>query len=350
MFALNFAVWRCIMVSIKDIASVCGVSIATVSKALNGHNDVSESTKTMIRETAKKLGYLPNSQARALKTNRTYNLGVLFAERAHSGLTHSHFAAVLNGLKNEAEAHGYDITFISRRIGESVMTYYEHCVCRNVDGVVIVCADDFEDPQVKELLCSSVPTVIIDYESPYSPAVLSNNEAGMRTLVRYAYSMGHRKIAYIYGEPSGVTSVRVKSYEDTLRSLNINVRSDYLLAGRYQDPAGTEKLSEELMKLDDPPTCVILPDDFSAIGALAAFEKLDMSVPEDVSVMGYDGILLSEFMNPRLTTFVQDTGRIGAEAASRLIALIKKEIPADAPAVVVSGHLREGSSVAKIGE
>ncbi len=89
------------MVSIKDIASVCGVSIATVSKALNDHKDVSESTKAMIRETAKKLGYLPNSQARALKTNRTYNLGVLFAEQAQRGITHSHFAAVLNGFKNE---------------------------------------------------------------------------------------------------------------------------------------------------------------------------------------------------------------------------------------------------------
>lgn len=78
------------MVSIKDIASVCGVSIATVSKALNNHKDVSDSTKVLIRDTAKKMGYLPNTQARALKTNRTYNLGVLFNERANSGLTHNY--------------------------------------------------------------------------------------------------------------------------------------------------------------------------------------------------------------------------------------------------------------------
>lgn len=336
------------MVSIKDIASVCGVSIATVSKALNDHKDVSESTKMMIRETAKKLGYLPNSQARALKTNRTYNLGVLFAERAHSGITHSHFAAVLNGFKNEAEANGYDITFISRQIGGNRMTYYEHCICRNVDGAVIVCADDFEDAEVTELLGSSVPTVTIDYESPNSPAVLSNNESGMRTLVEHAYSMGHRKIAYIYGETSSVTSIRVKSYRDTLKSLNINVRDDYLLQGRYHDPVSTEKLSEQLVKLDDPPTCVILPDDFSAIGALSAFEKLGKCVPDDISVMGYDGIILSSFLNPKLTTFRQDPDRIGAEAASQLIALIKKEITADSPAIMVDGSLREGSSVKKL--
>ena len=76
-----------IMVSIKDIAAVCGVSIATVSKALNDHKDVSETTKRTVQETAKKMGYFPNSQARALKTNRTYNIGVLFTEQTNSGLT-----------------------------------------------------------------------------------------------------------------------------------------------------------------------------------------------------------------------------------------------------------------------
>ncbi|MGN0674639.1 MAG: LacI family DNA-binding transcriptional regulator [Oscillospiraceae bacterium] len=333
------------MVSIKDIASACGVSIATVSKALNNHKDVSESTKTMIRETAKKLGYLPNSQARALKTNRTYNLGVLFAERAQSGLTHSHFAAVLNGFKNEAEANGYDITFISQQIGENRMTFYEHCVCRNVDGVVVACVDDFEDKGISELLKSSVPAVTIDYQSPDNPAVLSNNESGMKSLVEYAYEKGHTKIAYIYGDSSTVTSVRVKSYEDTLKSLNINVRNDYLLQGKYHDPVSTEMLAAQLVKLDDPPTCIILPDDFSAIGAMTAFEKLGMSVPDDISIMGYDGILLSRFLNPKLTTFRQDTERIGAEAAKQLIALIRKEISADAPPVIVNGSLGEGSSV-----
>ena len=336
------------MVSIKDIASACGVSIATVSKALNNHKDVSDSTKAMVRETAKNLGYLPNSQARALKTNRTYNLGVLFAERANSGLTQSHFAAVLNSFKNEVEANGYDITFIGKQIGDNKMTFYEHCICRNVDGVVVACVDDFDDEGILERLKSSVPTVTIDNQSPDNPAVFSNNESGMKTLVEYAYKMGHRKIAYIYGEKSAVTSARIKGYEDTLKSLNIEVRSDYLLQGRYHDPKTIEKLATELVQLDNPPTCIILPDDFSAIGALTAFEKLGMSVPEDISIMGYDGILLSKFLNPKLTTFMQDTEKIGAEAARQLLALIKKEISADAAPVIVDGSLIEGASVKRL--
>ena len=98
------------MVSLKTIAERCGVSTATVSKALNDHKDISEETKNRVRKTAEALGYFPNAAARALKTNRSYNIGVLFEEDAGSGLTHEYFSGVLNGLKVQSEKQGYDIT------------------------------------------------------------------------------------------------------------------------------------------------------------------------------------------------------------------------------------------------
>ncbi|MCD7731271.1 MAG: LacI family transcriptional regulator [Oscillospiraceae bacterium] len=333
------------MVSIKDIASECGVSIATVSKALNNHKDVSEATKNAVRETAKRLGYLPNYQARALKTNRTYNLGVVFAERAQSGLTHSYFAAVLNSFKNEAEANGYDITFISSNIGNNPLTFYEHCISRNVDGVMVANVDDYEDVHVTELLESSVPLVTLDYKTENKPAVISDNYQGMQTLVKYVYDKGHRKIAYIYGDEASVTSIRIGSFRDALKSLNIEIREDYLLHGKYHDPAVTEQLAARLVKMSDPPTCIVLPDDFSAIGALTAFEKLGMSVPNDISIVGYDGIMLSQVLNPKLTTFKQDTEKLGAEAAKQLISLITKKISGNIEPIIVEGSLLEGSSV-----
>jgi len=336
------------MVSIKDIAAKCGVSIATVSKALNNHKDVSQATKVLVCNTAKELGYLPNIQARALKTNRTYNLGVLFTERAQSGLTHSYFASVLNSFKTQAEINGYDITFLSNRIGDIRLSFYEHCIARNLDGVALVCVDDFEDEEVRTLLESSVPTVTVDYRSENSPAILSDNYSGIKTLAEYVHSMGHRKIAYIYGEPSSVTDERVSSFKETLRSLNIEIRSDYLTQGKYHDPKSTERLAERLARLDDPPTCILLTDDFAALGAMNAFEKLGLSVPDDISIVGYDGIFLSQVLNPKLTTFRQDTERIGAEAAKRLIALIRKEITRDTKAFVISGHFLEGSSVKRL--
>lgn len=333
------------MVSIKDIASVCGVSIATVSKALNNHKDVSESTKDLIRETAKKMGYLPNTQARALKTNRTYNLGVLFAELADSGLTHSYFAAVLNGFKNEAERNGYDITFISHKIGRNPLTFYEHCISRNVDGVMVANVDDYEDEGVAELLKSSVPTVTLDYTAENNPSVISDNYNGMKTLINHVYDKGHRKIAYICGDKAAVTEIRVKSYRETLKSLNINVREDYLLQGKYHDPKSVEQLVAQLVKVNDPPTCILLPDDFSAIGALNALKNLGLSVPDDISVAGYDGNMFSQVINPRLTTFRQDTEKLGEEMAKQLIGLIKKEIRPGCDPVIVNGYLLEGNSV-----
>ncbi|MBQ3028173.1 MAG: LacI family DNA-binding transcriptional regulator, partial [Lachnospiraceae bacterium] len=126
------------MASMKDISELCGVSIATVSKALNGQKDIGEETKQRICKVAKELGYFPNSSARALKTKRTYNLGVLFVDEAQSGLTHDYFANVLNSFKEVAEAGGYDITFISNgKSGINGMTYLERCRYRGFDGVVI---------------------------------------------------------------------------------------------------------------------------------------------------------------------------------------------------------------------
>ncbi len=333
------------MVSIKDIATACSVSIATVSKALNNHNDVSEATKKKVCETAKKLGYLPNSQARALKTNRTYNLGVLFAESAQRGLTHNYFGSVLNSFKNEAEYQGYDITFISQDIGQHEMTFYEHCKYRNVDGVVVVCTDNYENKGFKQLLNSDVPIVLIDYTKVKLCSVVSDNYEGVSSLVDYVYKKGHRKIAYIYGDASDVTEIRLKSFRDSMDRLNIKIREDYLLQGRYHDPKQTEYLIDRIMNIDNPPTCIMLSDDFSSIGAINAFEKLGLSIPDDVSIVGYDGIVLSQVLNPKLTTYKQDTEKIGMEAARILISLIKKEISTEAGPIYIQGCLLEGSSV-----
>ena len=149
------------MVSLKDIAKECGVSTATVSKALNGQHDIGEETKARVRETAERMGYFPNAAARALKTNRSYNVGVLFQEEAGSGLTHEYFSGVLNGIKVQVEKMGYDVTFINNSYGVKKTSFFEHCRYRNFEGIVIVCAD-FASQGVLELMNSAFPVVTID--------------------------------------------------------------------------------------------------------------------------------------------------------------------------------------------
>ena len=145
-------------VTIKDVAAKCGLSISTVSKAFNNYADISAETREVVQRAAKEIGYYPNAIARTLKTNRSYNLGVLFQEESGTGLTHAFFAQLLQAFKAEAEKHGYDITFINHNIGWSGMTYLEHCRYRNVDGVCVVCAS-FYAPEVVALVDSDIPVV-----------------------------------------------------------------------------------------------------------------------------------------------------------------------------------------------
>lgn len=137
-------------VTIKDVSAKCGLSISTVSKAFNNYADISLETRELVQRTAREIGYYPNAIARTLKTNRSYNLGVLFQEKRGTGLTHSFFASVLDAFKSAGEKRGYDITFINHHIGWTGMTYLEHCRYRNVDGVCVVCAD-FYAPEVIDL-------------------------------------------------------------------------------------------------------------------------------------------------------------------------------------------------------
>lgn len=181
------------MVSLKDIAAACGVSASTVSKALNDLDDISEKRKAMIRQKANEMGYLPNMAARALKTKMTHNIGVLFIDDYHSGLTHPYFAPVLESLKTEVENLGYDITFINKNVGGREMSYLEHCRYRNVDGVVIANVD-FTKEEVVELVESDIPVVTIDHVFNNCPAVVSDNIKGVRELTEYVISMGHKKL------------------------------------------------------------------------------------------------------------------------------------------------------------
>jgi len=335
------------LVSLKDIAVKCGVSVATVSKALNNHKDISDATKDLINQTAKEMGYLPNSFARALKTNRTYNLGVLFADDAHNGLTHDYFSSVLNSFKDEAERNGYDITFINRHVGKKSMSYYEHAKYRGVDGIVIACID-FYDPDVIELIHSDIPVVTIDHVFDNRTSISSDNIKGISDLVTYIYQMGHRKIAYIHGADSSVTRNRVGSFYKTTGELGLDIPDYYVLSGIYRDPVSTAELTKQLLNLKDRPTCILFPDDFACLGGINVIEQYGLKIPDDISVVGYDGILLSQVLEPKLTTIKQDTETIGRIAAEKLIAMIENPKASIIERVVVEGKILKGNSVKKL--
>ena len=335
------------MVSMKDIAKACDVSVATVSKALSGQQDIGEETRKRIARKAEELGYMANASARALKTNRTYNIGVLFVDPMHGGLAHEFFSGVLDGIREEAEKNGYDITFINSSVGKRPSTYLQHCLYRGVDGVVIATAD-FADPMVLELVNSDLPVVPIDHMFNDHASVISDNLRGMDALVRYVVSMRHRDLALIHGEKTTVTTSRLTGFYRACEELGIRVREDMVRESKFHDPEGCARITKEILSLPERPTCIFFPDDYSCIGGYNAIREAGLRVPEDISAVGYDGIPLSRILSPVLTTWRQDSGGLGRTAAARLIEQIEHPKTAILDREIVSGELQEGASVLRI--
>lgn len=333
------------MVSMKDIARRCGVSVATVSKALNGLPDIGEETRQRISAVAEEMGYMTNSAARALKTNRTYNLGVLFVDERRSGLSHEYFSSILEGIKAEAESHGYDITFINSNVGTKPISYLKHCKYRGLDGVIIACVDFF-DPQVVELANSSIPVVTIDHIFDDRIAILSDNVDGLETLVHYAYNKGHRRIAFLHGEDISVTRGRLTGFHKACKELGIQVPPEYVVPCIYHDPDRCEEATRQLLKLPELPTCIIFPDDYSFIGGHNAITEAGLRIPDDISALGYDGINLARIMH--LTTYTQKAADIGHTAADRLISLIEHPNATPIERIMIHGGLLEGTSVKEL--
>ena len=336
------------MPSLKDIAKACGVSVATVSKALNGQKDIGEDTRKRIVAVADEMGYMVNTVARALKTNRSFNLGMLFVDERRSGLGHEYFSTILEGFKAEAESHGYDITFLNSHTGDQPMSYVRHCRNRHLDGVVIACVD-FHDPRIRELAGSGIPLVTIDHVLEGHTAVLSDNVNGVDTLVRHAYHKGHRRIAYLHGEDTAVTRGRLTGFHQACRELGLEIPPEYLIPCIYHDPDLCQAATRRLMQLPQRPTCILFPDDFSFIGGHNAFLEAGATIPplgagkKVISAMGYDGIKLSRMM--QLTTYTQNALEIGRTAARQLIHRIEHPQEFQPEQILVTGSLMEGLTV-----
>lgn len=333
------------MVSMKDIAQHCGVSVATVSKALNGQPDIGPETRSRVCAAADEMGYLTNAAAKALKTNRTYNLGVLHEDR-RGGLTHEYFAGVLESFKNEAESRGYDITFINKNVGGRSTSYLQHCRYRGLDGVLITSAD-YQDPQVRELVGSNVPLVTIDHVINDRLAVISDNLSGLENLVHYAYGMGHRQIAFLHGERNLlVTRNRLTGFYRACEELGLDVPPEYVRECIYHNPEKCAAETRALLALPQRPTCIIFPDDYSFIGGHRELMYAGLRIPDDISALGYDGIQLASVMN--LTTYAQNDVALGRTAAQQLINLIERPKTTYIECFHVQGGLQIGASVRDI--
>ena len=327
------------MVRLKDIAEACGVSVATVSRALNGLTDGERERTALILRTAREMGYYPNAAARTLKTSRSSNIGILYEDR----MNHEYFSEVLDGLRRAADERGYDLTLIGRGSGN----YVDHARRRNLDGVILMQAD-FESPNVAALAAGGIPCVTIGHRYEGCDSVMSDNRLSLERIVRYAAEMGHRRIAFVTGHEGLVTRERREGFLRTCAELGIRVPEGFVRSGKYHTPELCAAIVRELLQAEEKPTCILCPDDQSCLGTLWDLTVSGVKVPEEVSLVGYDGIGIARMTRPALTTYRQNTEGIARTAAELLVEAIEAPEAHTPRQVTVEGMLVTGETVGNI--
>ena len=239
------------MVTLKDIARECKVSFSTVSKALKGSPEISIETTDFIKKKAQEMGYHPNIAARSLRTNRTYDIGVIFEDKTGAGFQHQYFATIISGIQKVAFQKGYEMTFVG---GDSTKNYdyYSHALARNYDGLAILSCD-FTSSGITGLVKSEIPTVSLDYFYDLDhAAVMSDYTAVINELLEYVISMGHKKIAMIHGEKTWVTDERIQAFNKVCKAHGIDVPAEYFAEGLYHDPVTSSAATEVFLSLPEP--------------------------------------------------------------------------------------------------
>src|SRR3954463_14467267 len=297
-------------VTIKELARVSGVSVGTVSRALNGYADVRPETRERIMRLARELDYTPAAAARSLVTQRSHIIGVFMETgEGHPDLHHPFFHEVLGGLKQYAGGAGYDLLiFASERPGNGYGThsYLKRCRHHNVDGAVLMGTDE-DDPETRRLVRSDVATVGVDLEleGPLTTTVVSDNEAGSAAAVRHLHELGHRRIAHITGMlDKRPGSERLRGYRHELARPGGTPPDEYVGYGDFYVDSGYEAM-RKLLALDEPPTAVVVAADMTAPGAIRAANAAGPEAPRALSVVGSDDIQLAESLPPPLTTLRQ---------------------------------------------
>ncbi|MDF2892261.1 MAG: LacI family transcriptional regulator [Clostridia bacterium] len=315
------------MASLKDIAKLAGVSETTASKALNNYADVSEETKRKVRELAEKYDYTPNMAARNLARKKSNIIGLVLSDIRETDSNGNIIFRILIGAKNFCADKDFELLIISTDSKKQKdKKLAQLCRERQIAGVIIYGLKP-GDPYFEEIAKAKLPCIAVDIriKGEHLATVTTDNVAAVQEVVSHLYSKGHRNIAFINGlKQADVSKYRERGYRKALRELELPINESYIKYADYYEDMAYEKTSE-LINENPEVTAIFCASDLMALGALRAIKDLGKAVPGQVALVGFDGIQLSDYSSPRLTTVVQDFKEIGRVAAEKLIKMINNE-------------------------
>ena len=312
--------------TIRDVAERAGVSIATVSRALNDRSDVSAQTRERVREVARSVGYSADPAARSLVTQKTRRIAVVVGDNAgHRDLSLVFFGKVLAAISRRLAQSSYDPLLLHPSdIG------LDH----RFDAAVLIGVDD-DDALVTDLSSRQVPLVGVDVRCSSGRAayVGSDHADGIRLALAHLHALGHRRIAHVAGAANTLAgSERLQAFRSECEALGLELPDDLVRLGDFSSASGYRETCV-LLALPERPTAVVAASDLMALAALQAIRDAGLQPGEDVAVVGFDDLEAAALAHPPLTTIRQDRQELGTLAAARAIELI--EDPEAAPRTTI---------------
>lgn len=312
-------------VTIKDVAKKAGVSPSTVSRVLSNHPRISAETSRKVKDIMDQLGYHPNIMAKSLVSKTTNSICIMLPKSAEELFSNFFFMELIRGIVTQASRLGYDVLISSgANEKEEVEGVSRLLNGRRVDGVILLYSRK-DDPVIDFLHENGHPFVLIGRSEQY-PDILSvdnDNVKASYDATKHLISLGHERIGFVSGPPDLVVSKdRLKGYMDALHDSGLEMRPEWIVEGEFLQDSGYRAMSF-FMNLPDRPTAIVLIDDVVSFGVLRGLHELKYKVPDDLCLVSFNNIPLSELSTPPLSSIDIGIYNLGYTASQVLIQSIQ---------------------------
>ncbi len=308
-----------ISVTMKDVASKSGLSIATISKYINGGNVLEENRK-IIDKVIKELGFEVNEMARGLKTSKTKTIGLLIPS-----LENIFFTSIVSNIESVLIKSGYSTIICDYKEDKDLEKQkLDFLLKKMVDGIITMPMGN-DSEAINSVVERNIPVVLIDraLRDIKCDTVLVDNLNAAYNAVEQLIILGHKRIGIICGPDEIYTAQeRLKGYERVHEDYNMPVDSTLVKKGDYQVESGYRLLSE-LIKMEEPPTAILVTNYEMTLGALMAVNEGNIKIPDDISFIGFDNLQLSKVVKPPLSIVMQPVQQIGEVAANTILKRLK---------------------------
>lgn len=310
--------------TMRDIAKRLGISVSTVSYALNGGpRPVPEEVRRRVLEVARELDYRPNRLARSMVTGKTETVAVVPPVVTRRMLQFPYIHAVLSAIADAVGEHGYDILLHTSAAPMSDVQLVQSLLGGKVDGIVLI-APLSTSRVAEELHRRGVPCVVLSARREGLPCVCVDNAMGVFAAMDWLYAHGHRAFAFISGPPVHHDAVqRLQAFHQYLQERGLPLHPEWVIEGDFTTRRAREG-AHLLLSQTERPTAILAANDESAVGVLQAAQELGIQVPEELSVVGFDDMPFAQLLSPRLTTIRQPIEQMAAEAVSLLMQWIRE--------------------------